>query len=84
MSIAQLVQQRLRIFRISVIEAFCEPVIDFSQHHTRLIAAIGVAEESREAGRCAQLEGLRLHLLGKRDGLAEVAFGQFGLTKFEP
>ena len=48
--IVQLIDQDLCVLQIGGIEAFGEPVVDFGEHRARLIAAIGVAQQSCEAG----------------------------------
>ena len=80
----QLVEQRLGVFQVGGVEALGEPVVDFGEHRARFVATTLRCEQPREARRRAQLPGLRLHLLGERDRLAEVGLGQFGLAEFEP
>src|SRR6516225_6240762 len=38
---AQLIEQRLGIFQIGGIEALSQPVVDFTEHHARLVATVG-------------------------------------------
>jgi hypothetical protein len=67
-----------------VSKAFREPVVDFSEHGAPFVTAIGVAQQSSEARRGAQLPGFRTHLLREHDRLAEVGLGHFDLTNFDP
>ena len=48
---AQLVEQRLGLFQVGGVESLGEPVVDFREHHARFVAAIVVAQQSRET-RC--------------------------------
>src|SRR5580698_3274913 len=73
----QSVEQRLRLFQIGGPEALCEPVVDFGQHRTRLIATTLRIEEPHEAHGRSQLPPLSLLTLCDRDRLAE---GFFHLT----
>src|SRR5258708_34667080 len=50
----QLVEQRLCVLQVSGVEAFGEPVVDFSEQSARLFALAFVAEQPREAGSRAQ------------------------------
>ena len=52
---AQLVQQGLGVLQVGGVEALGEPVIDFSEHRTRLVLPIAVAQQPSEAGRRSQL-----------------------------
>jgi len=40
---AQLLEQRLGVLQVGGVELLREPVVDFSEHRARLVAAIGVA-----------------------------------------
>src|SRR6266851_6093723 len=51
---AEFVEQRLRVFQICRVEAFGEPGVDVSEHHARLVTAVGVTQQSRKAHRRAQ------------------------------
>src|SRR6516225_5854212 len=53
---AQLIEQRLRFFKISSLEAFGEPVVYLGEHRAGFVAATLVHQQSREAHRCAELE----------------------------
>src|SRR5215472_12579981 len=55
----EFVEQRLRVFQISGIEALGEPAVDRRQHRARFVAATGIARPSREADGRAQLERFR-------------------------
>ena len=46
---------RLGVLQVSGVEALSEPVVDFCEDRMRLVASIGVAQQSREAGRRMQL-----------------------------
>src|ERR1022692_3125553 len=46
----QLVEQRLGVLEIGSVEALGEPVVDVCEHRARLVATIGVAHQSCEAG----------------------------------
>ena len=50
----QLVQQRLSILQVGGVEALGEPTVDFREHRPRLVAAIGIAQQPREAHGCTQ------------------------------
>src|SRR5690348_18140291 len=50
----QFVEQRLGVFEIGGVETLGEPVIDFREHHTRLVATPLLREQPREAHRRAQ------------------------------
>src|SRR5215469_6685040 len=78
---AQLVEQRLGVLEVGGVEAFGEPVVDFGEHHTRFVAAIGVAQEPRERCGCAQFQHLRAQLLQARDRLAKISFGLIRLAE---
>src|SRR5260370_41825284 len=52
---AQFAEQRLGVFQIGQVEAFAEPLVYLREHHARLVTAIGVAQQAREAHRRAQL-----------------------------
>jgi len=54
---AQLIEQRPGVLQISRVETLGEPVVDLGQRRARLVTPIGVAQQSREAGRHAQLPG---------------------------
>src|SRR5262249_51620131 len=61
----QFVEQRLGVLQVGGVEALGEPAVDFSKHRARFVAAIGVAEQAREADRGAQFP--RLGFLSMRD-----------------
>src|SRR5262249_43794693 len=51
---AQLIQQGFGVLQVGGVEAFGEPFVDFAEHAARLVPAISVAQQSREAGGRAQ------------------------------
>ena len=53
---AQFDEQRLVVLQVGGVEALGEPAVDFGKHRARLVAAAGVAQQSREAHSRAQLE----------------------------
>src|SRR5215469_15095477 len=55
----KLVEQRLGVLQIGGVEALSEPVVDFSQHRTCLVAATGIAQQPGETYRRAQLPPFR-------------------------
>ena len=55
----QLFQQRLGVLQIAGVEAFGEPGVEWGKEVARGSAFALVAPQAREAGRLAQLEGLR-------------------------
>ena len=81
---SQLVEQGFGVFEVCGVEALGEPAVDFGEHRLRFITTALRCEQAREAYRCAQLPGLRLHFLGERDRVVEVGLGQLGLAYFEP
>src|SRR6266481_713628 len=80
----QLVEQRLRVFQISGVEALGEPAVDLGQHRARFVATALFIEQPDEARRCAQLPRLRAYLLRERERLAKTGLGQFCLPLPEP
>ena len=54
----------LASLRSGGVEALGEPAVDVREHRAPLVAAVGVTEESREAGRSTQLQGSGFDLAG--------------------
>src|SRR5260370_657888 len=50
----QLLEQRLGILEVGGVEALGEPVVDFTEHRARLVAAALLREQPREARGRAQ------------------------------
>src|SRR6516165_9010986 len=50
----QFLEQRLSFFQIGGIETFCEPIVDVSEHCTRIVAAALIREQASKAHTCAQ------------------------------
>src|SRR5712691_11564106 len=75
---AEFIEQRFSLFEVTQFEAFGEPTVDLCKHRARLIAAIGVAEQAREAHRRAQLPPFGLLRPGnfERGAKAILGFGR--------
>jgi hypothetical protein len=71
----QLLEQRSSVLKVGRVEALGKPIVDFGEPRARLVAAIGVAQQSSETGRRAQLPGLRTLMACHFDGFSEVLFG---------
>ena len=48
--LAQFAEQRLRLDEVGGVEALGEPVVNVGEHRARLVAAIGIAQQARQAG----------------------------------
>ena len=52
----EFVEQRFSVLQVGRVEALSERVVDFREHRARLVAAIGIAEQSSEPSNGLQLE----------------------------
>src|SRR5215470_3003511 len=77
----KLLQQRLRLDEVTCVKALGEPGIDGRQQRAGLDALALALPEAREAGRGAQLEGLRLLRARDVERAAEERLGFRGVRR---
>ena len=68
----QPVEQRLGLFQVERVKAFCEPALDRSEKIAGLIPLALIAKKSRHAHRGAQFPGLRLLRPRNREHAVEI------------